>query len=164
MAGELNDLRRSLKSTVRGYYTGEEASEFIDQIESAVPGDVSDAFTECTTQGSQSLQDCLADKAEEENLDGSFEDVWDSAPTELLTSLRSLRNQFSEDQRDMIRQVALDADLDDLNRMCAKGDYSEVASEIGMDGQPSNYQECVTATSEAGDVRDTLKEMWGTAS
>lgn len=162
MAEELADLRNRIENTVEGYWNDKEAQEFRNNLNDLLDDSVGEAFEECTKQTGQSLEDCLEEKADEQGVGGEFQSAWDSAPDDLVSSLRTINSLWSSEQREMVRQVALDANLGELNRLCAKGEYAEVADELGIDN-PTTYQECVTATSEAGDVRDGLQKLWGTA-
>lgn len=162
MAEELADLRNRIENEVEGYWNDDEAQQFRNELDDLLDDNVSDAFEECTEQTGQSLVDCLEEKAEEEGVSTEFESAWENAPDDLVSSLRTINSLWKNDQRDLVRQVALDADLGKLNRLCAEGEYQEVSDELGIE-TPTTYQECVTATADAGDVRGSLQELWGTA-
>lgn len=164
MAGELESLRNNLESTVEGFWNDDAAQEFRNELDDVLDTDVSEAFRECLVESNNNPRECLRETAAEEGVADEFDSAWDGAPDDLVSDLRTINNLWSQDQREMVREIALNANLSELNRLCANGEYGEVADELGLDGQPNSYQDCVTATSEAGDIRENLKALWGTGS
>lgn len=162
MTDELENLRDTLRQTVQGAWNDEDAVAFASDIEDAVPGDLADEFLDCTQSG-QALRPCMKQKVDETGLDDSFEGVWDGAPTSLLTSLRRVQTQFSDEARETIRDIASQNNLSEHNRNCAQAEYGEVSSDLNLDSTPANYQDCVTAVAAAQDIRQDLKRAWGTA-
>lgn len=158
----LVDIRNALIDFVPQQWSTDEALDFASQLDDAFEGSLEDAYEECTKQGAQSLKDCLEDEADDADLSGTFGSTWENAPEEMVNALRRVRTQWNSDARNAIRQVALDANLDTLNRLCANGEYQEVQEELGVDSAPGTFQECVSATSEAQDIRSQLKDAWGT--
>ena len=53
------------------------------------------------------------------------------------------------------QQINMTTNISDLDRRCAEGRYSEVASELGVEAVPRNYRECVKL------VQDVLQERRG---
>lgn len=158
----LDNLRDTLRSTVGSAWNSEDAVEFAQQIDDAVPGGLADAFLDCTESG-RSIEDCFEEKADEEQLDGSFDQVWDNAPTDLLTQLRRVQRQWDDEARESVRSIAQQNNLSELNTLCARAEYSDVSDELNLDATPSDFKDCVTQVSRAQDISNDLKQAWGTA-
>lgn len=159
---DLEDLRGDLERTAEQAWNSEEAVEFAQDIEDAVPGDLADELVDCATSG-QSIRDCFAEKADETNLDDDFESVWSGAPTGLMTQLRQVQQKWDDEAKEAVRSIAQDANLSELNRLCADAEYGDVASQLSLDSTPANFEECVTMVADAQDLRQDLKSAWGTA-
>ena len=147
----------------------EEISDFRNTLRSTSSDlGVSDEFADCAEE--RDFQTCLEDWAEDNGLDDAFEGDWDDAPASIRDNLRNIRNAWGPEEREAARQIAMDADLDVLNRKCSRGQIDDVADQLDMDeveeqggpAQITNFRECVEAVSIAQDVSSALKAEWGT--
>jgi hypothetical protein len=163
---DLEDLRQTLEANLQGAFNSDEAIEFRQELEDNFPDSVATAFEDCA-QGNgpgNSFQDCVQQVADDNDLSGTAADAFSSGvPEGVMNALMSVGAQWSADQREMVREIANSNDLDELNRDCAKGNYGDVSDALSLDGQPTNFQDCVTQVSEAQDIRGELKDLWGTA-
>lgn len=164
---DLENLRQSLESNLSGAYNTEEAVEFRQALEDDFSDDVADAFEECAKgeRGGSSFKECVQTVADENDLSDDAADAFASnVPDAVMNALMQVGDQWSASDREAVRSIALDANLDTLNRACAEGEYQDVVDELSLDSQPTSFQDCVTVVSEAQDVRSALKDAWGTSS
>jgi len=165
MAGELEDLRDDLEGIIEGAWGSEEAVGFAQDLEDAFSDDAVEGFEDCAESPGQSFQDCLEKVADEHGVGDALKSSWDTnAPVELLTALRSVQAKWSKQDKERVAKVARSANLSELNRLCAEGEYSDVQSKAGLDTAPSTFQECVQLVADAKSLRENLKSLWGTAS
>lgn len=162
---DLESLREQLESELTAAFTGDEAREFREALEDSFPDNVASAFEDCA-EGSgpgSSFQECVEQVAEENGLSGDASAAFDSnVPDGVMNALLNVGTQWSADQRQAVRDVATSNNLDELNRDCARGNYQDVKSSLGVDQTPTNFQDCVQMVSDAKDIRGDLKSLWGT--
>lgn len=162
---DLDNLRKSLESNLKSAYSSDEAVQFRQALEDDFSDDVADAFEECAkgNGGGSSFKDCVQQVADDHGLsDSAASSFASNVPDGVMNALMQVGDQWSADDREVVRSIALDANLDTLNRACAEGDYQEVVDELSLDSQPTSFQDCVTLVSEAQDVRSSLKSAWNT--
>jgi len=168
----VDEIRGNIRDVARSAWDldDDEISNFRGTLRSTSSGlGVSDAFEECTQE--RNFRSCLIEWAAENELDDAFEGDWeDNAPSGLLDNLRDIGDAWGPEEVQQARDIALNADLDRLNRMCSRGQIDDVQDELDMDavddlGGPNNitnFQECVEAVALAQDLSSTLKDAWGT--
>lgn len=130
-------------------------------------------FKECTNADSlprgNSPQECLELTAAEVGVAESFRRRLNQADG-LVSSLRSAGRKAadSNDVSEAVRSAADFTAAADINRMCSRGNYSDVEDEVGdgvldvVDGSIDSYQDCVTASAEQAQLRESLKAAYGT--
>lgn len=132
-----------------------------------------DAFKACTNSSSlpqgNTLIECLEMAAEDIGVAESFRRRLNNADG-LVSSLRTAGRDAAErnDVSDAVRSAADFATASELNRMCSRGQYSDVEDEAAEDalasvgGSIDSYQDCVTVSSEQAGLRESLKSAYGT--
>ena len=131
------------------------------------------AFKECTNADSlpqgDSLTECLELAAADIGVAASFRRQLNNADG-LVQGLREGGRNAAQKNNvsDAVRSAADFASVGDMNRMCARGDYDGVEEGASDDavavvgGSIDSYQDCVTVSSEAANLRDSLKSAYGT--
>jgi hypothetical protein len=132
-----------------------------------------DMFKECTNDDSlprgNSLTECLEETAAEVGVAESFRRRLNQADG-LVSSLREQGRSAanSNNVSEAVRSAADFTSAAEINRMCARGNYSDVEDEVGdgvldvVDGSIDSYQDCVTASAEQAGLRQSLKSAYGT--
>lgn len=167
----LEDIKSNLAAAAGDAWDldDEEISDFRQTLQNTSSDmGVSDAFQDCTEQ--RNFRQCLKDWTEDNALDDAFEGDWEDAPASIRDNLRDIRNAWGSEEREAAREIALNNDLDTLNRKCARGQIDDVEGQLDMDnveelGGPASinsFAECVEAVSIAQDVAGDLKDEWGT--
>jgi len=131
------------------------------------------AFKECTTSSSlpqgDNVTECLEMTAADIGVAESFRRRLNNADG-LVSGLRSTGRKAAEDNgvSDAVRGAADFAKAGELNRMCARGEYSDVEDMVNDDalsvagGSIDTYQDCVSVSAENADLRESLKSAYGT--
>jgi len=130
-------------------------------------------FKACTNEGSlpegDNLIECLEAQAADIGVAESFRRRLNTADG-LVSELRSSGRKAASDNNvsDAVRKAADFATSSELNRMCARGQYSDVSDEApdealsAVDGSIDSYRDCVTVASESAGLRESLKAAYGT--
>lgn len=130
-------------------------------------------FKACTNEGSlpegDNLIECLEAQAAEIGVAESFRRRLNNADG-LVSDLRSKGRKAAADNNvsDAVRKAGDFATAAELNRKCARGQYSDVEDGAAEDavqavgGSIDSYRDCVTVASEQADLRESLKAAYGT--
>lgn len=163
---DLETIREELTNNLNQAYSGEEANEFRQELESSFSDSVAEAFADCAGGDGpgSNFQECVEMVAENNGLSDDAKSAFESnVPDGVMNALMNVGSVWDAEAREAVRKITLDADLDTLNRNCAQGNYRSVADEIGSDSTPTNFQDCVSMVSEAQDVRSALRDAYGTS-
>lgn len=157
----------------------EDFSSLWDELDSVIQNmkrdfsqDDRDNFKECTGENppmGDNVTECLEMVAAEMGVADSFRRKLNNADG-LVSNLRSQGRAAAESNSvsEAVRGAADFAQVSELNRLCAQGRYDDVEDEIPDDalaavqGSVDSYTDCVSATSEAADLRNSLKTAYGT--
>lgn len=133
-----------------------------------------DMFQECTNADSlpegDNIAECLQAQAAKIGVAEEFRRELNKQE-DLISSLRESGRDLSDeyDVSSATREAADFATVSELNRMCSRGDYSDVEDEVDDDavaeagGSIDSYQDCVTAASAEAGLREDLEDAYGTA-
>lgn len=157
----------------------EDFSDLWDELDSVIQNmkrdfDQSDRdqFKACTGDDlpmGNTPTECLEMVAAEMGVADSFRRKLNNADG-LVSNLRSAGRDAAADNNvsEAVRDAADFTQVGDLNRMCAQGRYSDVEDEVRddaldvADGSIDSYTDCVSVSSEAADLRNSLKSAYGT--
>lgn len=127
--------------------------------------------------GGTSLSEAMTNAAEEVGIAQEFRSTWANSD-EIQMLERAIANiannawgQAGIEARDVVRQAAMDADLDTLNKQCSLGNFDNVEEEFGGDAieavigstNINSYTDCVTVTGELSGVKEDLMDKYGTS-
>jgi hypothetical protein len=169
---DLVSYRKDLKSDFGDAW--DDLADVIANLKGEFDQSDRDMFRECTNSDSlpegDNIAECLQAQAAEIGVAEEFRRELNKQE-DLISSLRSTGRGLADDYSvsEATRDAADFTKVAELNRMCARGDYSEVESEVSDDaeaeagGSIDSYQDCVTAASAEADLRADLKDAYDTA-
>lgn len=146
--------------------TDPEIQDAISQLEDYFGADAREVFREAAFS-SGSLEDNMRDAASQYGVEEEFTSKWRSDDT--LQRLKyEIKDAFQNiwagetEAADAIYDAFNDADISELNTMCAEGDYTGVMDELGNpdESSPSNFAECASVVAKVQDIGSTLEGMY----
>lgn len=169
MSDQLKNIRSNMEQQAAEVWdsTDEEIQAAIGSLEDVFGSDAREVFREAAFS-SGSLQQNMRDAAEEYGVEEEFTSMWRSDDT--LQRLKyEVKDAFQgvwagqTDAADEIYSAFREANISELNTMCAEGNYSAVMDELGNPdniSQPSNFAECAQAVARVQEIGATLEGMY----
>jgi hypothetical protein len=168
MADSLETIRGRMQSAAAEVWDSED-----EDIQAAIQdlrqfyGDDARQVYRDAAFSSGSLRENMIDASEQFGVKEEFISKWQSDST--LQSLQyAVKNQFQSiwagntEAADEIYNAFQDANISELNTMCADGNYGDVMDELGDPDlqSPSNFAECARVVARVQGIGDTLEGMY----